>query len=128
MERVAFRVKSSEAKRKRGVRSEELGTSFVRPHSAFFLFAAVSVTAAAPSFFNCGRIDERNARPQLCLFPFAAVLMRKVARPHSAFFLFAAVSMSNLHGRNSVFFQLRPYWRGGSHGRISPFPLLRPYK
>ncbi|MBP5632622.1 MAG: hypothetical protein J6Y21_07685, partial [Clostridia bacterium] len=39
-------------------------------------------------------IPRHGARPQLYLFPFAAVLARKVARPHSAFFLFAAVSVT----------------------------------
>ena len=66
-------------------------------------------TAAALSFFNCGRIveagstaaflpfpvcgriNEQSARPQLCLFPIAAVPVRRAVRPHSAFSLFAAV-------------------------------------
>ena len=35
--------------------------------------------------------EGQIARPQLCLFSIAAVLVRKVVRPHSAFSLFAAV-------------------------------------
>ena len=34
--------------------------------------------------------EERIARPQLCLFRFAAVLVRKVVRPQSSSFPFAA--------------------------------------
>ena len=40
-----------------------------------------------PRFYRCGC----SVRPQLCLFPIATVLARKVARPQSSFSLFAAV-------------------------------------